>query len=148
MAVEIDVLEATGDSLEATRRQALDWLSEHAALHGVVWNLEEFALRATRDGELVGTLIGSTNLSWLHISLLSVRPGERRSGVGSALLARAEELGRARGCIGVWLDTYDFQAPDFYPRFGYAEIGRIEDMPPGHVRHYFTKRLQAAAAPL
>lgn len=140
MPVEIDVFEGAGDPVDGVRKQALDWLSEHAVLHGVVWDLQEFALRATRNGETVGALVGSTNISWLHVSLLSVRPQERRSGVGSALLSRAEDFARTRDCVGVWLDTYDFQAPVFYPRFGYTEIGRIEDMPPGHVRYYFTKR--------
>ncbi|WP_420565286.1 GNAT family N-acetyltransferase [Thalassobaculum sp.] len=141
MSVQVELVEGKGDPLEAVRRQAIDWLGEHAKPHGVAWNFQEFALRALRDGELVGTLVGSTNLHWLHVSLLAVRPAERRGGVGGALLARAEELARGRACIGAWLDTYDFQAPDFYPRFGYVEFGRIEDMPPGHRRYFFTKRL-------
>lgn len=141
MSVQVELVEGKGDPLEAVRRQAIDWLGEHAKPHGVAWNFQEFALRALRDGELVGTLVGSTNLQWLHVSLLAVRPAERRGGVGGALLARAEELARGRACIGAWLDTYDFQAPDFYPRFGYVEFGRIEDMPPGHRRYFFTKRL-------
>lgn len=141
MSVQVELVEGKGDPLEAVRRQAIDWLGEHAMPHGVAWNFQEFALRALRDGELVGTLVGSTNLQWLHVSLLAVRPAERRGGVGGALLARAEELARGRECIGAWLDTYDFQAPDFYPRFGYVEFGRIEDMPPGHRRYFFTKRL-------
>lgn len=138
--VEIELVEGQGDLLEAARRRAIDWLSEHAVPLGVVWNLQEFALRAVRNGELVGTLIGSTNLQWLHVSLLAVSPAGRRGGIGGTLLAKAEQIGRERDCIGAWLDTYDFQAPDFYPRFGYAEFGRIDDMPPGHRRYFFNKR--------
>lgn len=140
MSVEVELVEGKGDPLEAARKQAIDWLGEHADGFGVRWDLQEFALRALRDGALVGTLIGSTNISWLHVSLLAVSPAVRKGGVGGALLRRAEDIGRQRGCIGAWLDTYDFQAPDFYPRFGYAEVGRIEDMPPGHRRYFFSKR--------
>lgn len=141
MSVEVELLEGKGDPLEAVRKQAIDWLGDHAHGFGVHWDLQEFALRATRDGALVGTLIGSTNISWLHVSLLAVNPSERKGGIGGTLLQRAEALGRERGCIGAWLDTYDFQAPEFYPRFGYAEVGRIQDMPPGHSRYFFSKRL-------
>lgn len=133
--------ESAGEPLDSLRQQAAGWLGDHAAPHGVVWNPSDFALRATRDGALTGTLIGSINIRWLHIGMLAIRPTERRSGVGGALLAKAEELARERDCVGIWLDTFDFQAPDYYPRFGYVEYGRIADMPPGHTRLFFAKRL-------
>lgn len=139
--MDIEVFEQAGDGIESIRALAIDWLSEHAAPHGVVWNFQEFALKAVRDGEVAGVLVASTNLQWLHVSLLSVRPTARRGGIGRALLARAEEVARGRGCIGVWLDTYDFQAPDYYPRLGFQLFGQIDDMPPGHSRFYFSKRL-------
>ena len=31
-----------------------------------------------------------------------------------------------RGCIGVWLVSASFQAPDFYKRLGYDEFGALE----------------------
>ena len=68
-----------------------------------------------------------------------------RRGDGHADLAyvyaAAEEIARARGCIGIRLDTMSFQAPAFYRRLGYSEFGRIEDYPPGHTRLWFMKRL-------
>ena len=52
--------------------------------------------------------------------------------IGSRLLAKAEEIARDRGCVGIRLDTMSFQAPGFYSRHGYTEFGRIDDCPPGH----------------
>ncbi len=71
------------------------------------------------------------------------RCSRRRAGAasGGRLLAEAETLARARGLVGIWLDTHGFQAPDYYPRLGYTEFGRIEDQPPGHTRRFFQKRL-------
>jgi ribosomal protein S18 acetylase RimI-like enzyme len=52
-----------------------------------------------------------------------------------------EEEARARDLIGIWLDTYSFQAPGFYRKLGYEEVGRIPDYPPGQARIFLAKRL-------
>ena len=44
--------------------------------------------------------------------------------------------------LGIWLDTFDFQAPEFYKKLGFSQFGEIVDYPPGHSRHYFQKRLK------
>lgn len=142
MGVGLGLTVTTDDpaAIEAVDAQAIAWLDEHSTRFGVVFRKEPFAITARIDGRLVGALSGSTNQSWVHISLLAVDPAHRHGGVGRVLLERAEALARQRGCIGAWLDTYDFQGPDYYPRFGYAEFGRIDDMPPGRTRFFFKKR--------
>jgi ribosomal protein S18 acetylase RimI-like enzyme len=92
-------------------------------------------------GKVQGGVRGQTYWSWCTIDVLSVAKPYRRQGIGSRLLAKAEEIARARGCVGIRLDTTSFQAPDFYHRHGYTEFGRVEDYPPGHTRHWFMKRL-------
>ena len=39
------------------------------------------------------------------------------------------------------LDTFDFQAPGFYLKNGYDQIGEINDFPKGRKRIYFSKKL-------
>ncbi|MFJ3195808.1 GNAT family N-acetyltransferase [Streptomyces griseoviridis] len=46
---------------------------------------------AERDGELVGTVIAGFDGWRCHLYRLAVHPGRRRQGIGSALLAAAEE---------------------------------------------------------
>ena len=93
------------------------------------------------SGKVQGGVRGQTYWSWCTIDVLSVAEPYRHQGIGSRLLASTEEIARARGCIGIRLDTTSFQAPAFYRRHGYTEFGRIEDYPPGHTRHWFMKRL-------
>jgi GNAT superfamily N-acetyltransferase len=93
------------------------------------------------DGATMGGLIGRTWLEWLYIELLYVPDGLRGTGVGRALMLRAEAEAWARGCRGIWLNTFSFQARGFYEKLGYSLIGQIEDYPPGHRRFFLQKRI-------
>jgi hypothetical protein len=53
--------------------------------------------------------------------------------------------GRARGCVGAWLDTFSFQARGFYERLGYSLAGTIPDHPLGEARYFMIKRWDAPA---
>jgi GNAT superfamily N-acetyltransferase len=79
--------------------------------------------------------------SWLFLDWLWVAAAYRGHGLGAQFLLRAEAMARDHGCAGVYLNTFSFQAPGFYLRHGYQEIGRLEGMPPGHDRIWFSKRL-------
>jgi GNAT superfamily N-acetyltransferase len=95
------------------------------------------------EGAPRGGLWGRSYYRWLFVELLFVPEAARGQCVGTELLRRAEAEAARRGCHGVWLDSFSFQAPDFYRRLGYAEFGVVEDYPPGHSRHFLKKRLPA-----
>jgi len=95
-------------------------------------------------GDLIGGLWGRTVYDWLIIELLIVPERLRGQGLGTELLRRAEEAARARGCIGVYLDSFDFQAPGFYLKHGYEEIGALDSPSYGVKRRFFTKPLAPA----
>ncbi len=92
------------------------------------------------DGVVAGGLYGTTSYDWLIIELLFVPEHLRGNGLGSQLVAVAEEQARARGCIGAWLDTFSFQARGFYEMLGYSLVGTIPDHPIGGARHFLVKR--------
>jgi GNAT superfamily N-acetyltransferase len=91
--------------------------------------------------EIVGGLIGKTYWGWLYIDLLFIKDELRGCGYGHRLLELAEEEARQRGAKNVYLDTFSFQAPDFYKKHGYHVFGELKDFPPGHQRYFFTKSL-------
>ena len=93
------------------------------------------------DGEVVGGLIGETHWDWFYINLMFVRQDLRCRGYGSQLLALAEEEARKRGAENTYLDTFSFQAPDFYQKHGYQVFGELDDFPAGHQRFYLRKQL-------
>jgi ribosomal protein S18 acetylase RimI-like enzyme len=93
------------------------------------------------DG-LAGGLVGHTWATWLHVTYLWVDERHRGSGLGSRLLAEAEHLARTeRACTRVRLETWDFQAPDFYRKQGYEVVCVIPDYPPGITEYTLVKHL-------
>jgi GNAT superfamily N-acetyltransferase len=95
------------------------------------------------DGDrLTGGLVGEAWARWLHIRLLWVEEAARGSGLGSRLMATAEEHARdLHDCVSSRVETFDFQAPGFYRKLGYTLVGKVEDYPPGCTDHLFVKRL-------
>jgi GNAT superfamily N-acetyltransferase len=98
---------------------------------------------AVRDdsGDLLAGLFGWTWGGCAYIDVLWVRSNQRGSGLGSRLLAAAEEETARRGCDQVALSTHSFQAPGFYARLGYKECGRTPGYPHGHDDIHLVKRL-------
>ena len=93
------------------------------------------------EGEVVGGAKGKTGWRWLHLEMLWVHGNLRGNGLGRELVLRAEEEARQRGCVAVYTDTLDAQAPWLYESLGYRRFGVLEDFPVGSRRHFFTKRL-------
>jgi ribosomal protein S18 acetylase RimI-like enzyme len=71
---------------------------------------------------------------WVHKTL-------RGQGYGTKLLQAAEAAARARGCHQVVLDSYNFQAPEFYQKHGYEVFAVLDDHPRHHRNYYLRKRL-------
>lgn len=93
------------------------------------------------DGRALGGLLGRTSLGLLFIDLFYLPPDLRQAGIGGRMLRMAEEEAVRRGCISGVLFTISFQAPDFYARHGWQEIGRVPCLPAGTSRVVMTKRL-------
>ena len=75
----------------------------------------------------------------LYINVLWVKENYRHNGLGSKLLKKVEDEVKQQGCALIHLDTFDFQAPDFYLKHGYEIFGELENCPPGHKRFFLKK---------
>ncbi len=74
-----------------------------------------------------------------YIDTLWVDSKYRGKGLGARLLAEIEKTAKAKGGYLVHLDTFDFQAKEFYEKQGYEVFGVLEDCPKGHCRYYLKK---------
>ena len=87
---------------------------------------------------------GISGFSWggyAMIEWLWVSPSLRGASLGSQLVRAVEAEVRARGCRVIRVNTHTFQAPDFYRKLGYEQIGYAEDTPMDHGEVFFAKRL-------
>lgn len=97
-------------------------------------------LRDEQDNIIAG-LYGWTWGGCCEIRTFWIHEQWRRVGLGTYLLAAAEAEARARGATQIVLSTHSFQAPDFYQRFGFEQVGYFEDYPAGHRSIFLRKKL-------
>lgn len=97
---------------------------------------------ARDDHGVAGGLLGHTRWKWLYVAKLWVDERARGQGIGTQLLTAAEEVARDRGCIGAFLDTFEYQARPFYEKLGYELFGTLDGYPPGYRQFYLRKRLR------
>lgn len=115
-------------------------LDDHAVRNGTPFDPRPLQLKAIdEEGRFLGGLTGLTQFDWLFVKLLALHPDARGKRVGSSLLQRAEEIGRQRGTSGVYLDTFTFQAPGFYEKHDYREVGRLPMIGRNPQRIWFCK---------
>lgn len=92
-------------------------------------------------GEKLAGLTGEIFGNWLCIKYLYVDEKIRRQGIGTRLISKAEKEAKSHGCKYAFVDTFSFQAPDFYKKLGYKEVFILTDYPLTSKRYYFTKEL-------
>lgn len=91
--------------------------------------------------ELVGGITATIYWHHIYIDFLWVEESHREGGYGSELMNKIEELAIEKGCYLILLDTFSFQAPDFYKKLGYKVVGTVEDHPKGFNKYLLEKRL-------
>ena len=133
------VLEPSVDVVESELQARLIAINEG---HAGPLRPYPFALSVRdKSGTLVAGLKGLVFWNALRIDLLWVDAAHRGKGHGVSLMRRAEEVARERACEVAFVSTFDFQAPDFYVKLGYTDIGELPGVPEGSRLRWFSKRL-------
>ena len=77
----------------------------------------------------------------LYLSVFFVEENDRHQGLGAILLNKVEEKAKQLCATLSHLDTFDWQAKDFYIKHGYEVFGVLDDCPKGQKRYYMKKVL-------
>lgn len=96
-----------------------------------------------RDGAggLIAGVVAEVALGWLEVHVLWVDEHARNKDLGSRLLVACEQQAILLGAHSARLDTFDWQALDFYARLGYIVFGELPDYPQGRKRYFMSKSL-------
>jgi len=97
--------------------------------------------------QTIGGATGSSYYGWMVIDMLWLPQALRGKDLGREIMLAAEREAIARGCLGIRLDTFSFQARGFYEKLGYTVFGTLPDHPPGHTRYWLAKRLPPQGTP-
>jgi len=90
--------------------------------------------------EIVGGVIGIVYMECLTINLLWVSEELRGLGYGKKLLNKVEGMAKSRECRMILLDTFSFQAPDFYKNNGFNIYSTLENCPIQKFKRYYFKK--------
>ncbi|QDV20966.1 acetyltransferase [Gimesia panareensis] len=136
--MNFQIAAAHGESIETAVSSIL---SANAETTGFPYAPEPLKLKIVESGKLIAGLVGFTLWDWLYIQTLAVEADFRGQGLGRQLVLEAERIARQRKCHAAWVDTFTFQAPEFYTRLGYAPFGTLPDFPAGQQRIFLWKDL-------
>jgi GNAT superfamily N-acetyltransferase len=92
-------------------------------------------------GVPVGGLIGLSRWRGFLIDILALSKPLRGQGWGKVLLDKAETEARRRACHYLRLETYAFQAKNFYEKHGFEVFDQIEGPAPHYPHYFMMKRL-------
>ncbi len=93
--------------------------------------------------KIVGGLQAWFDYESIWIDILWVTDDLRKKGYGKELLKTAENEAIKKGCIFSRLDTWSFQAEEFYLKCGYQRVGEIKNHWLSHSKIFFRKNLKA-----
>ncbi|MBA3956798.1 MAG: GNAT family N-acetyltransferase [Parachlamydiaceae bacterium] len=94
------------------------------------------------SGKVFGGIQAFLGTESIYIDTLWVEGNLRKQGYGGKLLDAAEQEAIKNGCIFSLLDTWDFQAEEFYLKSGYERISEIKNYWLGHSKIFLRKNLR------
>jgi GNAT superfamily N-acetyltransferase len=90
-----------------------------------------------------GGIVARFDLESMYVDLLWVDKNLRHQGYGTKLLNAAEREAYKLGCHYSTVDTYSFQAEEFYLKNGYTRLGEIKNLYLHHSKIFLRKKLEA-----
>ena len=96
------------------------------------------------DGKLIGGMTAFLSWSYLEIKYLWVDEGHRGQGLAAQIMQAGELAALNNKCEYALVDTFEFQALDFYLKQGYRQVAELDGYLGKYKRYYLQKKLVRA----
>jgi GNAT superfamily N-acetyltransferase len=139
---QINIHRSSSEEAQSVRTNLIKFNAQFIA-EDLQQNYEEINLHIKDENdEIAGGINSVFCWNWIEVDILWVDDRFRGRGYGSRLLQEIERIAREKQCTFIKLNTFSFQAPEFYRKHGFQEITRIDDAPRDHQHYYFIKYLE------
>lgn len=91
--------------------------------------------------EVLGGIQAFLGTESIYIDILWVNKNLQKQGYGTKLLKIVEQEAIKNGCVFSLVDTWDFQAEEFYLKNSYERIGELKNYWLGHSKIFLRKNL-------
>lgn len=93
------------------------------------------------DGNLIGGMTAFLSWNYLEIKYLWVDENYRGKGYAAQIVQAGEQAAISNNCEYVLVDTFEFQALDFYLKQGFQKIAELDGYLSKYKRYYLQKKL-------
>jgi len=98
------------------------------------------------SGKVFGGIQAFMDMESIYIDTFWVESALQKQGYGTKLLDAAEKEAIKNGCIFSLVDTWSFQAEEFYLKSGYERIGELKNYSHGHSKIFLKKILRQSGS--
>lgn len=139
----LTITDGSEDTAKYILQRIREYNVEQAPGDGPLAQEAVYLVLRDNQGQVAGGINATLNLYWgrCHVDIFWIEERFRHGGHGSRLLQAVERRAKEKGCKVIQLDTFSFQAPDFYRKNGYELFGTLEGFPQGHSQYFFKKWL-------
>lgn len=124
------------------KRQVYEGFRQHAIEEiGCDEKFDPVAFIARANGQFVGVVVGELFWGSLHIKYVYVDLQYRGQKIASTLMDHLLNYGRDNNCSFAFVETMNFQAPDFYQKLGFKLEFTRSGYSHGTSFHYLRKDL-------
>jgi len=102
---------------------------------------KDYSCYIEENGAIVAGLVAGSVCDTLEIDFLCVAEAYRGKGYGRQLLQEVEDKARGDRLRRILLNTYGFQAPEFYKKMGYRLLFKLDPAFGEYAQYYFIKDL-------
>lgn len=104
-------------------------------------DFDNYNFHIKENNKIIAGIVAASTYDTLEIEFLFVDENHRGKNLGTELIKYVENLAKENGLKRILLNSYSFQAPDFYKKLGYSEILKIEPCFEKYNQYYFIKKL-------